>query len=157
MIVHTFEIDENIMRVRDFKRVMRGLNYAVMAMWRTEILPQKFQVNAKTRTGGMWKYRSRSKNWNITKQRRFGHQKPNLATGAMMRAIKSNVMIRAFPDRATLRTRGTSEHRMWYQSKLEIEARTPREARDAARWQAREYARLANTDRFRRKRKKRSS
>lgn len=149
-------IQSDVVTKAGHQKIMRLLNRQVMIRWAIRRLPKHFEQVPETYPGtGGYRYRSRDKDYNRQKQRKYGHRKPNVLTGKLRRAVLSRVKIGATQHKGTLTTRGTPAHPLANWQRREIEARSVREFKEDIKWQERQYARLARSDRYRRKRRRR--
>lgn len=143
--------------VQTHNKLMRSLNRTVMTMHAIQKLPRRFEEVPETTPGvGGLRYRRRGRKYTEAKQRKYGHKRPNVKEGHLRRAVLSRVKITATKDKATMYTRGTSEHRLADWQRLELERRTQKEVRESVKWQAREYKRLSQLPKYKRKRRRKS-
>lgn len=144
MIYIRAEIKRFELSARDNARLLRDLNREVLTKHSIDVLPKHFESNAQTKPGGEWGYRPRSVKYTRTKRKKYGHAIPNVYSGELLKAVLANRRpVRATQYRATLTTRGTSEHRLADFQRREVESISIREREAYARWQGREYAQRA--------------
>jgi len=136
-------------------KLMKKLNRTVMIRHAIRRLPGHFEsIPATTPGSGGYRYKRRTNKTIREKERDYGHTKPNVLTGKLRQAVLSRVRVTATQHKGTLKTRGTAEHPLAGFQQREIEARTLREVKEDVKWQEKEYARLAQTEKYRRKRRR---
>jgi len=129
---------------RDHARLMRDLNRETLQKHSIQVLPKHFESNPQTRPGGEYNYRARSVVYTKAKRKKYSHARPNVYSGELLKAILANRKpVRATQYRATMTTRGTSEHRLADWQRREVEYMSIREREQYAKWQGSEYARRA--------------
>lgn len=155
MLEFSISIEANMMTKANHAKIMRHLNRQVMIRHALRRLPRHFELVPETYPGGGgYRYKRRGKKYTEQKQRRYGHQKPNVMTGKLRQAVLSRVKITATQHHGTLKTRGTSDHPLADWQRKEIEIRSPKEFKEDVKWQRRQYLRLAKMDKYRRKRRR---
>lgn len=121
-----------------------------------------FKVNAKTAPGGPYGYKQRSPEYVKFKQRTFGHNLPNVATGKLKRSIRNNSRITSTSTKTTIYLKGvnrskredrnfTASEQQW----RELKAITPDEMRDAEQLAVDTYRKEAAKPENQSKRKRR--
>lgn len=176
MVPFTVEVRHDLMTRRDANVVSRGVMRALGRHHLRVNLPKHFEEGPETYPGaGGYGYRKRSKRWQNIKRRKYGHTKPNVATGRMRDAVLRGSRLTATATRWRIYARLPSEvaqdkggnelrkrsgrpsfkraHPVW--QRAEIEVISQREIREHMALFKRLYLRGARSPRFRRKRKAR--
>lgn len=166
-----FQIGRFGLTPRNHANLMRMLNRLCMERHATERLPKHFEERAHSEYGA----RQRSEKYNKHKMKTYGHKKPNVATGHLQRSIRTSITATQYGAkliiRAALNNRVPDEE--WAQMTIEQKAAVQKKQRRLATWQkreiaimsrkeirqerarqARDYAKFAKTDEFRRFRKR---
>lgn len=112
---------------RHHNRISRAVLHAIAQEHLALHVKRHFEDNPSTRPGGPYGYRKRSAKWNAFKQRVFGHQIPNVATGAAMISVLGSSRITATKDRSRLYLK--PGHPIHAYQRAELEAMTPGELR----------------------------
>lgn len=155
MIYIQHEIERFELSPRRHAKLMRDLNREVLTNHAIKTLPKHFESNAKTRPGGEYGYDTRGAKYTRTKRKKYGHAKPNVYTGKLRDAVLSKARVYPTQYKATLRTRGTPDHRLSSKQRREVETVSIDERDEYARWQAREYAKRAFDIKYASRRRKR--
>ena len=137
---------------RAHSQIMRQILRNVMTRHQYERLPKHFEELAYTEYGAQ----QRSAKYNERKQKKYGHQKPNVKTGKLRRSVLNKVKITATQHKANLYTRGTTRSRLAAWQLREIMTVSLDEQQLENKRMAREYKRLATSTKYARKRKRRT-
>jgi hypothetical protein len=136
-------------------KIMKRLNGSWMWRHANIRLPKHFENVPETTPGsGGYRYRKRSARYTKQKQRKYGHTRPNVATGELRSSVLAKVKITATQYKSTLVTRGTREHRLADWQRQEIAAVSIKERREEAKLTARNYKRLAKSPQYKARRKR---
>jgi len=136
-------------------KILRQLNREWMERHRDNRLPRHFENVPETSPGGGgYGYRKRSAQYTKQKQRKYGHTKPNVATGELRDSVLAKVKITATQHKSNMVTRGTREHRLAAWQLKEIAAVSLKERRQEAKLTARNYRKLAKSPQYKAKRKR---
>lgn len=156
MLRISFQIAMYDLNKRAHAQIMKKINRDVMVRHQYERLMRHFEPEAYSDYG----YNPRTSKYEQRKARnvisRANAGKPNTYSGALRRAVQKNVKITATQYKGSLQTRGTSRHRLTNWQRDEIERVSPRERELEDKRMAREYKRLATSERYARKRKRRT-
>lgn len=137
---------------RNHAAVMREVNRAVMVRHQYERLPKHFEEVAHSEYGAL----PRSEKYNKWKRKKYGTAKPNVKTGRLRRSALSKVRITATQHGAKLTTRGTTKSRLSGWQLRELQSISADEKRLENKRMARDYKRLATSQKYARKRKRKS-
>tara|TARA_R110002020_G_scaffold362333_1_gene574691 strand:- start:257 stop:742 length:486 start_codon:yes stop_codon:yes gene_type:complete len=99
-----FECD--LVTSRQLNKIKRFANRLVM-LEQKATLPEHFELNKKTRPGGLWNYEKRDKEYQKSKARRKRHQKPNVLSGDLRDKVVRSAKVTATAKRGTLSASGT--------------------------------------------------
>lgn len=176
MVPFTVKVEHDLMNRRDANTVSRGVMRALARHHLRVNLPKHFERVPETYPGaGGYGYRKRSRRWEIIKRRKYGHDKPNVATGRMRDSVLRGSRLTATATRWRIYARLPSEvatdqsgsrlqkksgrpkfkraHPVWQRAEIEVISR--REIREFLVLYRRLYLRGARSPRFRRKRRAR--
>lgn len=112
---------------RHHNRITRAVLHVIAQEHLAFAIPKHFADNPSTRPGGPYGYRKRSAKWNKIKQRLYGHQLPNVASGDARSSVLGSSRITATKDRARLYLK--PGHPIHAFQRDELEALTPGELR----------------------------
>ncbi len=156
MAVHVVaEIVEQGVTKRTHNKIMKKINRAAMIHHRDKRLALHYQENAKTRPGGEYGFRERSKKYNRRKMRKKGHTKPNVYSGYMQRYIRNNSRITATRNRGRFYSRNYFKMKVEARQEIEVVARS--EHVEIAKEQNERYTTEANKPSNQRKRRRKVS
>lgn len=119
-------------------RISRSVLHAIAQEHLAFVIPKHFEENPATRPGGPYGYRKRSAKWNRLKMRLYGHNRPNVATGAALSSVLGSSRITATKDRSRLYLK--PGHPINAFQREELEAMVPGELRNAINRANRLYA-----------------
>jgi len=129
-------VDASTLTPRGLRQIMRVCNRIVMIEHRNDVVPQHFENVPETRSGGAWRYAKRDAKYQRMKARRYKHQKPNVKTGELRKAVLGSARVTATADRARLIARGSRSSQLTTERRAEIEAvSSTEEASKRERWQ----------------------
>lgn len=137
---------------RAHAQIMRDILRNVVIRHQYERLPRHFEEIAYSEYGAQ----QRSAKYNERKQKKYGHQKPNVKTGRLRRSVLNKVKITATQHKANLYTRGTTRSRLAAWQLREIMTVSLDEQQLENKRMAREYKKLATSTKYARKRKRRT-
>lgn len=160
MIKLQMMIERYDLKARNHAAIMRQLNMEGAERQRVERLPQHFTSEGYNLYG----YESRTTAYNKRKQKKYGHQLPNVYSGDMRNAVFRNVKLTATPTKWLLKTRGAkrkklgqkTDSRLWAARRREIESMAQSEIDLERERQARGYRRMATSAKYSRKRKRKA-
>jgi len=137
---------------RNHAAVMREVNRNVMVRHQYERLPGHFEEVAYSE----YQARPRTTKYTARKQKKFGHNRPNVYTGRLRKSVLNKVKITATQHVARLTTSGTTRSRLQNWQLREIQTISDAEQALENKRMARDYKRMATSARYARKRKKRT-
>jgi len=152
MIKLSFLIKSFDLNKRAHATIMKKILRDVATRHQYERLPKHFEEIAYAEYGAA----PRTDKYNLRKKNKYGHQKPNVYSGTLRRAVLKKVKITATQYNSRLETSGTSRHRLTNWQRREIEVVSSKETNLENKRMAREYKRLATSDQYRRKRTRRT-
>lgn len=148
MIRLQFHVKRYQLTARNHAAVMREVNRAVMVRHQYERLPKHFEEGAYSEYEAM----PRSAKYNLKKQKKKGHIKPNVYSGRLKKAVFANVKITATQNGSKLTTRGTTKSRLAGWQLRELQAMSADEKTLENKRMARDYKRMATSTKYARKR-----
>lgn len=109
-------------------------------------LPLHFEFGAYQR----YNYATRSASYTRRKFRKYGHRNPNVLSGDLRRIILATARggVTATFRGWTMRARGTQKHKMWGQTKNELEQISQREEQEYGDSNMRRYVNRAGTAKY---------
>lgn len=109
-------------------------------------MPLHFEFGAYQR----YNYATRATAYTRRKFRLYGHRNPNVMKGDLRRIILATARsgVTATHRGWSMRARGTQKHRMWSQTKNELEQISPREEQEYGDSNMRRYVNRAGTARY---------
>lgn len=109
-------------------------------------MPLHFEFGAFQR----YDYQTRSARYTRGKFKLYGHRNPNVMKGDLRRVILATARsgVAATHRGWTMRARGTQKHKMWGQSKKELEQISPREEQEYGDSNMRRYVNRAGTAKY---------
>lgn len=108
MVAQIFvKIDANIYTKRGHNIAMNAANRAGMEFVRDTIFAERFENSPRTRPGGDLGFFARSKSTQMRKAKLYGHQRPNVQTGALRAKVLSGSVVRATAARGSVNADGT--------------------------------------------------
>jgi hypothetical protein len=137
---------------RNHAAVMREVNRNVMVRHQYERLPRHFEEVAYSE----YQARPRTSKYIARKQKKFGHNRPNIYTGRLRKSVLNKVKITATQHVARLTTSGTTRSRLQNWQLREIQTISDAEQALENKRMARDYKRMATSAKYARKRKKRT-
>jgi len=138
---------------RNHAAVMREVNRAVMVRHQYDRLPKHFEESAYGEYGA----RTRTTKYTARKQKKFGHNRPNVYTGRLRRSVLNKVKITATQHGSRLTTSGTTRSRLAQWQLREIQSMSDAEQALENKRMARDYKRMATSAKYARKRKRRTT
>ncbi len=147
-LIKSFDLNK-----RAHAEIMKKIHRDVMVRQQYDRLPKHFEEVAFAEYGYA---RRKSHTYEIRKMRKYGHNKPNVYSGVLRRAVLKKCKITATQHKGRLETSGTSKHRLTDWQRREIETVSQKEQDLEYKRMARDYKRLATSDRYRRKRTRRT-
>ena len=157
MIVLDAQIDTDLLTVRGIKQISNTVNRTIMLEHKDKVLPEHFKNVPQTRSGGVYKYEKRDKQYMISKARRFGHQLPLVKEGNLRKAVLASARVTATATGATLHARGSNLSPLSDKHRDEIEIVSEAERSHMAEEWGRLFVILAQFPQFRRKERKRNA
>lgn len=154
VIAFSASVKTELLTARGVTQISRQANRLEMVSHKVERLPLHFQNVPESRPGGEWGYKPRKKKYQIRKARKFGHQKPLVATGELEQAVLRSAKVTATSKRAKIIARGSRSSNLTAQFREEIEAITSAEEQQAAENWGETFTTLANDPRYQKKRKR---
>lgn len=146
-VLKAVEIISNTMTARTSRRLFNDIFRQQGGEHAEKTLPLHFEYGAYQR----YDYVRRSAKHNRTKFKLYGHRNPNVMKGDLRRIILATARsgIRATHRGWSVTARGTQKHKMWAQSKNEIEQISNQEVEQYSQTNIRRYTRLAGTANYR--------
>lgn len=123
----TIETTSSMMTSRTAARLWNDLNREQAQNHADNVLPLHFEWGAYQR----YNYKTRTRKYSNWKFKTYGHRNPNVKTGSLRRIVLATASadVRATASGWTVRGKGTSQHKMWRQTKSELEQISPIEER----------------------------
>lgn len=146
------EHNSELVTARNHKKILNLLYRETMTRHKNVGLPQRFRKGPKTRQGGEFGYKQRSRKYQKRKQKTKGHLIPNVWSGKTRDMAKSSI-VRATAKGASAKFR--THFPMTPERRNEFERISPKEQQKYIKTLKRRYIELANSKQFKRKRKKR--
>ena len=153
-MVVSFRIEHNseLVTARNHKKIL-NINFREMMTRHRDVgMPQRFRRSPKTRQGGEFGFERRTRKYQIRKQKRKGHKKPNVWTGQTEATAKGST-VRATSKGARIYFR--THFPLTLQRRNEFERISRTEQAKYLKTFKRRYIEMANSRQFKRKRRKR--
>lgn len=115
-------ITSEVLTKRGIGQIQRIANRTAMVEHKLQNLELRFETNSLTRPGGPLSFKGRSSKYTKRKRNRYGHEKPNVMSGALRRAVLTTARVTATQKRGRIIAKGSSDHRLWSDRRDEIEA-----------------------------------
>lgn len=153
MIYFSVQLQSDMVTKQGHAEIQRDTNRELLERHAKETLPKHFQNVPETSPGGGgYRYRRRNRKYETAKRIRLGHTRPNVQTGRFEQAVLTKVRVTATQHKASMITRGASEHPVAAWQRDEVARVSRRELREYSKWKAAEYARRAQSPKYRRRR-----
>lgn len=146
MTLVSAKMEGQLYTARGHAKVMRFVNRSTIERWRDQMLPTHFENNSLTRPGGPYGYQPRAAKTRRLKQRKFGHQQPNVQTGKLRDEIRRNSRVTSTQHQGRFKARGYFP--MPAQQRREIEIVTPAQGKALAEFAKDLYAKAASLPEF---------
>lgn len=145
-IISSIELTTSMMTARTASRLWNDLNREEAQNHADNVLPLHFEVGAYQR----YNYKTRSRKYTKEKFKKYGHRDPNVKSGALRRIILATASagVQATANGWTVKARGTSQHKMWSQTKNELEQISPSESQRYAENKTKQFVRRADTPEY---------
>jgi hypothetical protein len=146
-VLKAVEIISNTMTSRTSRRLFNDIFRQQGGEHAEKTMPLHFEFGAYQR----YDYARRTARHNRTKFKLYGHRNPNVMKGDLRRIILASARsgIKATNRGWTVKMRGTQKHRMWAQSRIELEQISNQEMEQYGQTNIRRYTRLAGTSNYR--------
>lgn len=144
--------ETNLVTDRNHKKILNILFRKTLTHHRDIRLVRRFIRGPKTRPGGEFKFEARTRKYQIQKKKKVGHLKPNVVTGETKERAKT-AKVRATSKGGSIRF--NSHFPLTEERRGEFERVSHKEQRADIKTMKREYSAMANSNRFKRKRRKR--
>ena len=151
-IIGGVEVNVSMMTARTARRLWNDTFREQGQEHADNVLPLHFEWGAYQR----YNYARRSGRYTKWKFNRYGHRNPNVKSGALRLVILATASAGVTATHAgwTVKARGTQQHRMWGQTKNELEQISPSEEERYARQSAHNFVKNAGSSEYQfRKRK----
>jgi hypothetical protein len=141
------EIVSNTMTSRTVRRLFNDLFRQQGQEHADHTLPLHFEFGAFQR----YKYKVRNSAYTRRKFRRYGHRNPNVLKGDLRRIILATARagVTATHKGWQVRARGTQRHKMWGNTRNELEQISPSEEENYNQTNIRRFIRKAGTQNYR--------
>lgn len=145
-IISSIELTTSMMTARTTSRLWNDLQREEAQNHADNVLPLHFEVGAYQR----YDYKPRSRKYTKAKFNKYGHRNPNVKAGDLRRIILATASagVRATPHGWNITARGTSKHKMWAQTKYELEQISPSESQRYAENRSKQFVRRADTPEY---------
>jgi len=146
-VLKAVEIISNTMTARTSRRLFNDIFRQQGGEHAEKTMPLHFEFGAYQR----YDYARRTAKHNRTKFKLYGHRNPNVMKGDLRRVILASARsgVRATNRGWTVNMRGTQKHKMWAQSKVELEQISNLEIEQYGQTNIRRYTRFAGTANYR--------
>lgn len=153
-MVVSFKVVQNteLVTTRSHKKILNVLFRETMTRHRDVGLQSRFRRGPKTRPGGEFGFEKRSKKYQKRKTRKKGHLKPDVWSGKTRDAAQAST-VRATAKGGKIQFRAS--HALEVERRTELEKISSQELSKYIKTFKRRYTELANSSKFKRKRRKR--
>jgi len=145
-LITEVEIKTEMMTKRTTNRLLNDIHRENGEHHAIHTMPKHFEFGAYQR----YKYKRRSAKYTREKFAKHGHRIPNVMEGDMMRIVLATARggVTATAGGWRMKARGTQKHRMWAQSKVELEQISESEIDEYGDRNMRKFVRSAGTAKY---------
>jgi len=135
-----------MMTERTANRLWNDLNRAQGHEHADNVMPLHFEWGAYQR----YNYATRTRKYSNWKFRTYGHRNPNVKTGALRLVVLATASsgVTATANGWNVKARGTAQHKMWGQTKNELEQISPSEEQRYAEQSGNNFVQKADTPEY---------